>query len=391
MPADVLYCEGPGDLVASYETWKRGGDFTKETSVTFSGQFFEFCRLERLTFHAVSYCNRAQTIIDGPCTISNMPRRDARLPKIGYELTVFFYTLRLLVLALRERPQVIFVSSGVIDWAYLGILRLSGAKVVPILHNTLWPEGFRPKIGLRQRAYRFVWQRWVWSTLAVSPACARQVHSLADAVPVTVFKPSFPPTSFSEPQPQSFAKTPFRVMFAGRIEKDKGVFDILDMAAKLPHVEFSLCGDGQALPELQRQINVRRLDNVSTHGKLDRTQLLNRYREAHAVIVPTRSTFAEGFAMVVAEAILLLRPVISNPVVPAAEVLRSAVISVPTDDVAAYTAAILELSGNGRAYSRLIDNAAALRPIILDDSTSLLEILRVTEKSRRRLHGSGPK
>jgi glycosyltransferase involved in cell wall biosynthesis len=380
MPTDVLYCEGPGDLVSSYETWKRGGDFTKETSVTFSGQFFEFCRLERLTFHAVSYCGRAHSIVDGPCTISNLPRQDIQLPKVGYELSVLVYALRLLLLALRVRPQVIFVASGVIDWAYLGILRLSGAKVVPILHNTLWPEGFRPKIGLRQRAYRFVWQRCVWSTLAVSPACVRQVHAVAGPVPVTVFKPSFPPASFVKAEPQSLAKTPFRVMFAGRIERDKGVFDILDMAEELPHVEFSLCGDGQALPELQCQINGRRLENVTTHGKLDRTQLLSRYREAHVVIVPTRSTFAEGFAMVVAEAILLLRPVISNPVVPAAEVLRSAVISVLTDDVAGYVAAILELSGKDEAYSRLIDNAAALRPIILDDSTSLLEIMKTTRK-----------
>ena len=87
--------------------------------------------------------------------------------------------------------------------------------------------------------------------------------------------------------------------------------------------------------------------------------------------------------MVVAEAILLLRPVISSPVVPAAEVLHSAVLSVPTDDVGCYVDAIRSLSDprDGGAYSRLVDKAAALRSCILDDSTSLLEVLRATRKS----------
>jgi glycogen(starch) synthase len=198
-----------------------------------------------------------------------------------------------------------------------------------------------------------------------------------------VFKPSFPAASFVEVSPKDFADTPFRVIFAGRIEENKGVFDILDMAEALPHVDFSLCGDGDALPDLRRQIDARRLQNVTTHGKLDRPHLLNRYLEAHVAIVPTRSTFEEGFAMVVAEAILLLRPVISSPVVPAAEVLHSAVLSVPTDDVGCYVDAIRSLSDSrdGGAYSRLVDEAAALRSCILDDSTSLLEVLRATRKS----------
>jgi hypothetical protein len=125
-----------------------------------------------------------------------LPRQRIRLPKIEYELSVFLYAARLLLLALRVRPKVILVASGVTDWGYLAVLRLSGAKIVPILHNALWPEGFRPKPGLRQRAYRFVWQRSVCLTLAVSPACARQVRSVAGPVPVTVFKPSFPAASF---------------------------------------------------------------------------------------------------------------------------------------------------------------------------------------------------
>jgi glycosyltransferase involved in cell wall biosynthesis len=308
-------------------------------------------------------------------TVANVPRRNFRIPKIGYELTVLVYALRLLALAIRVRPRVIFISAGVTDWIFLPLLRLSGAKLAPILHNTLWPNGFRPRPGLRQRAYGFVWRRCVWLTLAVSPACARQVQSVAGNVPVIVFRPNFPPAAFAEPPaPNTFTSTPLRVMFAGRIEENKGVYDILAMAEALPAVEFSLCGDGQALPDIERQIGARALRNVKTFGKLDRPELLEHYLDAHLVIVPTRSTFTEGFAMVVAEAILMLRPVITSAVVPAAEVLPGAVICVDTDRVQGYIDALKGL--NAASYSRLVDNARALRPFILDDSTSFLAALK---------------
>ena len=55
---DILYCEGPGDILAAHAAWAARGDITGETSVTFSEQLFECCRLEGLTFHAISYCER---------------------------------------------------------------------------------------------------------------------------------------------------------------------------------------------------------------------------------------------------------------------------------------------------------------------------------------------
>jgi glycosyltransferase involved in cell wall biosynthesis len=370
-----MYCEGPGDIVAAHAAWASHDDFSNETAVTFSGQFFEFCRQRGLTFYALSYGSRRAIVNTEIGTVTNMPRWNFKIPKIGYELTVFLYTLRLLLLAVRVRPRVILVASGVTDWSYLPLLRFSGAKIVPILHNTLWPNEFRPKIGLRQELYRFVWQRCVSFTLAVSPACARQVQSVAGDVPVVVFRPSFPAASFSQsPAPNEFSCSPLSVLFAGRIEENKGVFDILKMAEKLPQVEFALCGDGQALPEVIRQIDCRRLSNVKTYGKLNRPNLLERYLQAHLVIVPTRSNFAEGFAMVVAEAILQLRPVITSRVVPAAEVFRDAVIWVEPDHVDGYIHAIRRLTSD--EYYRLVERARALRAFILDDSASFLSALR---------------
>ena len=122
-----------------------------------------------------------------------------------------------------------------------------------------------------------------------------------------------------------------------------------------------------------------------------------RYLETHIVIVPTRSTFAEGFAKVVAEAILLLRPVVTSPVVPASEVLAGAIMLARTDDARSYAEVIGEIQMDEQLYLRLVANARWLRPSILDDSTAFLAALRATTHGRvgyemtRRAHDHLPR
>jgi glycosyltransferase involved in cell wall biosynthesis len=73
-----------------------------------------------------------------------------------------------------------------------------------------------------------------------------------------VFRPSFPAAAFAEIPPARNFSAPFRVMFAGRIEQNKGVFDILEIAEKLREkgrpIEFTLCGDGGALEAVEKAI-----------------------------------------------------------------------------------------------------------------------------------------
>jgi len=215
--------------------------------------------------------------------------------------------------------------------------------------------------------------------MAASPAVERQVQSLTTNTPLSIipFRPNFPVDSFkSVPKPRAFFDRPFRIMYAGRIEENKGVFDLLAIARSLNEsaagkFEFVFCGEGNELMSLQERIRALGLtDTVKTLGKLNRSDLIAQYLESHIVIVPTRSTFAEGYAMVVAEAILLLRPVITSRVVPSAEVLKEAVVLANTDDIQSYAAAIHTISLDDRLYQRLVDSAVRLRKDLLDDTCS---------------------
>jgi glycogen(starch) synthase len=358
---DVLYCEIHGNIASAYETWKRGELLSSETGLTFSGQLFDACKSLGLSFHAVSFCGDSKSIRDERCTVENRKRFDIRIPLVGHQISMLLYATRLFFLALRVRPKTIFVCHGASEWGYLAILFLTGARLVPVLHNTLWPYGF-PERGIKARfrrwGERLIWKR-AHRVLAVSWAAAEQVGTDN----VLVFKPSFPQGAFEGALPTTWVVKP-RVLYASRLEEDKGIFDLLAMAKRLPHVEFAVCGTGSALHELSKT----ELPNVFRYGRLNREDLLEEYRKAHLVIVPTRSTFAEGFCMVVAEAVLLLRPVLTNEVVPAARVLKDAVVLAKTDDVESYVSAIAAMSAE--RYQLLVDGARGLREVVLDDSTS---------------------
>ena len=60
--------------------------------------------------------------------------------------------------------------------------------------------------------------------------------------------------------------------------------------------------------------------------------------------------FTEGLAMTAAEAILAGRPVVTNPVVPALEVLRSACVEAKTDDAESHLEAVLKLATDADLY-----------------------------------------
>jgi glycosyltransferase involved in cell wall biosynthesis len=92
--------------------------------------------------------------------------------------------------------------------------------------------------------------------------------------------------------------------------------------------------------------------------------------------VPTKSTFAEGFAKSVAEAILAGRPVITSPVTPAFDTLRSACIEARTDDVPSYTDAILRLLNNDIDYYALTQACRILQETFYDRNNGFTAVLK---------------
>lgn len=363
MPRIFYAASGPGDLVESNRRWKAKEHNPTEISITFSSQIQDYCRDVGAKAYFTSTHARVETVRDGDFTIEHRPKRAAR--GLGYHLEELRYGRSLLKTAREFKADVAIVDSGCTHNFVLGSFKRYGIKVVPVLHNTLWPANFPPtKLIPRLVLWldkRF-WQRGPHAVVAVSPECERQVDQLrrVRTYPVLQIRAQFLREYFDQiAAPPDHSARPFTVLFIGRVHRIKGVFDLLDMARALEDahpglVHWEICGRGLDFDEFRERHRQMGLDRVMTvHGWTSLGELLEIYRRTHACIVPTRSDFCEGLAMTAAEAILAGRPLVTNPVVPALEVLRPACVAARTNDARSHMEAVEALANDGALYARL--------------------------------------
>jgi glycosyltransferase involved in cell wall biosynthesis len=382
----LFYAAGPGDVIAAHQHWRRGEHDPTEVSITFSSQVQDFCRARGAAAWIVSYHPRRERLEDGEFVIEHLPRRE-NVGALAYHGDQLGYALRLLARAVRFRADVALIDSGTAHPFLLALFALFGMRVVPVLHNTLWPHGFPPTRAVPRFLLRLdalFWRTVPLATLCVSPECARQVEELTGgrARPLAQIRAQFHPGYFAAiPPAPPHAERPFRILFIGRVHRDKGVFDLLDMAAELEAerpggFHFEVCGRGPALEELAARRKERGLEGtVTLHGWTSLEALQAIYARCHAAIVPTRSGFIEGLAMTAAEAILAGRPLVTNPVVPALELLRAACVAGQTDDAPSHAAAIRALADDPALYERLRAACPAAGAPFLDRSQGLTAAL----------------
>jgi glycogen(starch) synthase len=393
-----MYASGPGDVVEAHRSWRAGRPHESEAAITFSSQIEDALKKVPCSLYILSSCSRAEVLTDGSWTIENRPDPYANARGILYHVVQSVNGLRLLTRALRFKADVLIVDSGRSHWFSLIPFRLARIKVIPVLHNALWPAGQRPGTPVKRLIQwldaRF-WSSVPAATIVVSPECERQAAALGAgrSGPTFQIRAQYRPGSFDAiAPPPPHGQRPFAVMYAGRIERDKGVFDVVAMAKELQQrrpgqFEWEICGKGSALEELRQSVRDLGLETtVKIRGALDRHELALAYGRAHVVVIPTRSDCSEAFAMVAAESVLAGRPFVSSSIVPASEVLADACVEAQPDDVESYVRAIESLAADETLYDRKARACPGLSKQFLDPSFGLelavgraLEVLGISE------------
>jgi len=381
---DTIYVEGPGDIVEAFRRWNKQEDVLTETSRTFSSQFFEFCHANNLSAYVLSHSKLLKKESNDQFLVENQPK-----PLLGngvkYHLSQIFYGLQIVYTAIRYQPRSVHITSGVTYWFVLAPLKLFGIQVNAHLHNAILPNGQLPE-GLGKRTLLaldgWFFRRVAFSAFCVSPALEQQIKIISgsDHCPVYQFRSQFFRRDFENPvSPPSHQQEPFKVVYAGRIEREKGVFDLLDIMLQFcdQGVELDICGGGSALNELRNDVAKRGLNSiVHIHGQLCRSDLLNIYTNGHVVIIPTRSESGEGLPMVCAEAVLLGRPIITTRISNALDVLKGAIAEAQPDEVDSYVMAIKKLKSDKAYYESLCQGCESLREQFLDGKQGLTKVLQ---------------
>jgi glycogen synthase len=369
----LLYAAGPGDVVGTYRWWLEGKDDPGVPDIAYSRQFLDACNRLGMAGWIVSSNTRVETTGDGAFRVENRPIPYDQSHGIRFHFGRVLYTLGLLRSALRFRADVVIAAHGV-NWFLLSLFPFLGIRVIPAVHNTLWLDSVEPRRSekILLRLARPLFASRSLAILSHPGTCERQVTALSLGRPRTVhrFIPVYRQEAFGGLPERGEARPPFRVLFVGRIEEEKGVFDLLEIARQLgregrPDIEFDVVGTGSALDRLRKSTHEAGVAaNVRCHGQLVGAPLTGMFGQSHAVIVPTK--ISEGFNAVVAEAVLSGRPVITSPLCPAIDLVRDAILEVPPGDVSAYKDAVVRMADDMQFYEAKRAACAALKTQFFD-------------------------
>ena len=377
---------GAADLIESHRWWKAGSDNPNEVSITFSGQIESAVEELDGTAYMLSHHPDGRTLTDGRFTFEHR----GRAPASGWryyarELT---YARGMVRTARSFGATVAVLDSGSIEIFLMPLFKRAGMKTVVVLHNTLWPHGFRRTTGMRSKLARLerrFFERYCDGVIAVSPEAERQLRELAPAArcPVMQMRAQFHGDHFRDiPPPPPHGSVPFHLMFIGRLIEAKGALDLPVMARAIQQthpglVRWTICGQGDDHERLKAMVAEWNLGEVmDVRGWTSPADQPGIYAESHASIVPTRGSFSEGLAMTAAEAVLAGRPVVTNPVVPAHELLAPACILARTNDPQSHADAIVALATDRDRYERMRAACPDLIAPFLDREQGLTAVLQ---------------
>lgn len=387
LPARILYAAaGPANLVSAHRHHIAGTHEPSEVSITFSSEIEQFCDDIGAKAYLISVHPNGEKLDDGSVTIEHRPKRPSR--GLGYYLEEIRYGLGLLKTARQWKADAVILDSGATLYFVMRVFAWFGMPVVVVLHNSLWPAHFRPTSMIRRLNdlldTLFFWRRGPLAVIGVSPECSRQVKQMAPRhrYPVLETRAQFRQEFFDQiAPPPPHAQKPFQVMFIGRVDRIKGVLDIPVMARAIETaqpglVRWEICGRGRDQDALTQAIADNNVGHVvHARGWTSLEDLIQVYGDSHAAIVPTRSSFAEGLAMTAAEAILAGRPLITNPVVPALELLEPACLAGATNDPQSHADAVLRLAEDRALYDQLRAACTGLGKPFLDREQGLRAVL----------------
>jgi teichuronic acid biosynthesis glycosyltransferase TuaC len=266
------------------------------------------------------------------------PRRIGR-PSLDFSL----YLGRHPELLTRENPDLVHVFGGP------GGVLFNRPVAVPLIyhaHHTYRQAYGRlsPKrvMGFAEaRAYRRATR-----VLAVSQSTADAVAAMG----VARERIDIVPTSVDRPPDADTPHEANRILFVGRLEREKGVLDVFPVVAALarthPQLEARIVGFGRLADEVRRRASAA--GNVQVLGRVDEATLHAEYAQASLLLMPSRY---EGLGRAALEAQAAGTPVVGYDVTGLRDAVREGGLLVPPGDI----------DGLGAACTRLLDDAALRR------------------------------
>jgi glycogen(starch) synthase len=367
----LAYAAGPGDVVTTFRQWQKGFDDPHQVAITYSGQFFDLCKKINAKGVILSSNPRRDMVQTDCFHVENVPVVPAG-SGLHFHKARMWSSLHFLQKARQYGGQVFIISDATGHWFPFSLARRKGEIFIPSLHCVLWSRfsgvsASRRILNLLERPF---FKSAGAGILAVSREIGKQVATITGdpTIGVKLFHPTYRSNTFDAVSSPPDVKNGFRLFFAGRLETEKGVYELLQVAKKLKDlgrkdISFDILGIGSQEQNLRRESGTAGLQSLfRMHGYCNRPRLLEILAASHAIVVPTATSFNEGFNKVVAEGVLSGRPVITSSACPALYSVREAVLEVLPDNADSYLKAIIQLTDDSLLYEQKRQSCADLAP-----------------------------
>lgn len=233
--------------------------------------------------------------------------------------------------------------------------------VVATLHHSVHDPALDPSKGFAQRVYHRYWIRHVERctmgradvVVAVSHFAAGMARRYVLDRPMRVIYNGVDTERFRRPDGAHTPHSPFRLLYVGSWKALKGV-DLLTRIMRELAAGFELLYTGGAASKCDKRLMPPNMHDI---GRLKgEDAVVAAMQDADAFLFPSRS---EGFGLVAVEAMACGLPVIATRGSSLTEVVaeNQTGILCPLDDVAAFVAAVREVSSNPARYRAMREAA----------------------------------
>ena len=372
----IAYLAGPGNAFAVARNFVSGKEDHITSHVAYSELFLRACQSVGARPLMLTTNPSEQRLACDGLDVRHITDDFARKRGAAFHVASFRMTWSLRPLLREWRPDVIVLGDDPPRAIAAELLRIPGVSLIRVHHCSLWPSLQGPNVVHRAllRADRRMLKDGFSALLSASSTVSAQLETVAHGrtAPILEFLPHYRNDHYVDVAAADPDARVFRVGFIGRIEENKGVFSLLEIAERLRHrddIAFDVCGDGSGMPLLQERVAQAGLGNkFILHGFCNRPQLVSVLSRVHLGCIPTR--IIEGMNQAAVEFVLAGRPIVASRTIPAVDYLGRAVKLAKPDDPASYATAIASVADDRSEYMALRDGCTSARAKFLRFDTS---------------------
>jgi glycogen synthase len=371
-PLRLAFVAGPGDAAGTFDHWRARQHDPRTPVIAYSSMFYTV--VAALQAEALTLIEQDKQPLPHPGFQFVHTRRRRDRTGIRYRLDARAFAADVLRNLRAYKPDVIIVGTDAPNYLIRNLP--TARRIILTAHNTYWPLGRPPdtlKARLKLRLTASALRR-IDAAVCTSQACADQIMALTGLkerclVEIPQVLPDFFPGTVS---PATSAR---RLVYLGRVEPNKGVFDLLrafeSIAADHPSLSLDFAGSGSADPTLQAAIAASpHAGRIRFHGLLQARDVHHLLDRSDLLICPTRSDFSEGLALVVIEAAVHGVPSLVSSVVPAKTLVPGGCVEFAVDDASALAANLRQIVEAPTRYASLCQAVTSMRDLFRDRSRS---------------------